>query len=159
MLMDIFQGSFKDSTEGTKDYRYFASFYLIIRVVVYLAFSMFGYSQLLALPVAVLFGTFLFISYCRPYKIPLFNVLDSIFIILVITVSLVGFSSQLNGNGRGSISETAKIFPYVSVTILVLYLPCLILYTVYSRSVRLQAITQQIKTLFSRHSGRPLLQY
>ena len=158
--MDIFQGSFKDGTKGTKDYRYFASLYLIVRVAVYLAFSVFGYSKLSIIPLVVLLLTVLLISYCRPYKAQLYNTVDSIFITLSTAAAVLTFSTWINVYKDGRIVlEPNNIFVYILLLLLLAYLPCLIVYTVYSRSVRLQSFTQQIKTLFSRHSTRPLLQY
>ena len=157
MLMDIFQGSFKDGTEGTKDYRYFASLYLMIRVAVYLALSTVGYSRLLIFAVIVIMLTVQLISYCRPYKA---QILDSIFTIVCIAEIVLQFSTWISIYKDGHIIlKPNRILSNILAAIILAYLPCLILYTVYSRSVRLQAFTQQIKTLFSRHSTRPLLQH
>ena len=38
-FMDVFQGPFKDGTNGTKDYRYFSGFLLLLSLVLSLTFS------------------------------------------------------------------------------------------------------------------------
>ena len=151
VFMDIFQGSFKDGTEGTKDYRYFASFYLLIRVGSYFAFSIFGYSRLVAIPLIILLLTILFISYSHPYKTYFYNILDSIFIALVIAGIIIEFTIKPYEHGAGFIFHPSSIVVAILAGIILMYLPCLILYTVYIRLLSQRAITQKIKALFLKY--------
>ena len=36
IFADVFQGCYKNRTDGTNDYRYFAAFYLILRIIILL---------------------------------------------------------------------------------------------------------------------------
>lgn len=68
IIMDIFQGSYKNGTDGTKDYRYFAAGNLILMTAVY--FSLIG--QMLFLKYWATFGIILLFlaifSICKPFK-------------------------------------------------------------------------------------------
>lgn len=72
---DKFQGCYKDGTSNTRDYRYIAGVYLLIRLLYHLhvvynnKYSIF-LTQIIPLLSAVIFGVF------RPYKNDLYNRLD-----------------------------------------------------------------------------------
>ena len=94
-LMDTFQGSFKDGTNGTRDCRYFAATYLMTRVLLYLSLGIsivtFNNSTInsVFLAVVVLLAMF------QPYKESLYNRLD---ICLVVTLMVVISSEWLFQN-------------------------------------------------------------
>ena len=84
IFMDTFQGSYKNGTNGTKDYRYFAAGNLVLMIAVY--FSLI--SQMLFmkywatfLVVAVFTGIF---SICRPFKQARYNNLHITWLLLVL---------------------------------------------------------------------------
>ena len=74
---DVFQGCYKNGTNGTWDYRYFAGLNLFFRIVLLLAFILptpFMWTILLPFPVVVS----LLFAHFRPYKNDYFNIIDSI---------------------------------------------------------------------------------
>ena len=75
IFMDAFQGYYKNGTEGTRDYRYFAGIYLLFR---FLAIFNFLRSLLASHYSNVVFLVSFSLSFalCRPYKNSLFNVVD-----------------------------------------------------------------------------------
>ena len=83
---DAFNGYYKDGTTGTWDYRYFAGFYLIGRIL-YLSNTVQEtvilnlYAVLINVSRTV--GILLFV-FCRPYKKNLFNILDSLLLLIVL---------------------------------------------------------------------------
>ena len=81
--MDAFQGSFKNGTDGTRDCRYFAALYLILRVAVYL--SLVGYMLFLKywytmLVILVFLGVF---TIYRPFKQEKHNRLHTVWLLLL----------------------------------------------------------------------------
>ena len=84
IFMDTFQGSYKDGTNGTKDYRYFAAGYFILRVAVYVSLI----SQMLFLKYWVTFVVILaFIgafTICRPFKQDKHNTIHIMWLLLLI---------------------------------------------------------------------------
>ena len=94
-LMDTFQGSFKDGTNGTRDCRYFAAVYLMTRVLLYLSLGIsivtFNNSTINSVFLAVVVLLALF----QPYKESLYDRLD---ICLVVTLMVVISSEWLFQN-------------------------------------------------------------
>ena len=80
VFADAFNGCYKDGTNGTWDYRYFAGFYLLLRIF-YLFYNQLVLSNLITICDTVAILLFVF---CRPYKKNLFNILDSFFFLIVL---------------------------------------------------------------------------
>ena len=150
MFMNIFQGCFKDGTEGTKDCRYFAAFYLMIRVIFFCELAVLGYSQMYVCTISLLLMSILFFLYF-PHKSPLFNKVDVIFIVLLVVFEMTelhvkSFDLPLVQNVEG-------VF-YLIPIVLLMYPVCLVLYISYKKSRRFQAIILHVKMFFSRHLSR-----
>ena len=79
---DAFNGCYKDGTNGTWDYRYFAGFYLLLRII-----YLFDDIMKMVLPnlnnVCIAVTIMLFV-FSRPYKKNIFNILDSFFFLFVL---------------------------------------------------------------------------
>ena len=133
---DVFQGCYKNGTNGTRDYRYFAGLYLLFRIVLLAAFiSSNLYMWLILIPfsaaVSLLFSLF------RPYKNNYFNIIDcSAFALLTLTMFLLMFEI------------TAKPFPiqlpYVLMLIPSLHFILLILYKILIRVPLFQTCCRRI---------------
>ena len=104
---DAFNGCYKDGTNGTWDYRYFAGFYLLFRIINLIRYT--GNQQIVSWTAIAL----LLFAPCRPYKKNLFNILDSISILLYL-LKVLGF----------------HIFGTVGAVILVLYFIVYVLSTI-----------------------------
>lgn len=80
-FVEIFQGCFKDGTENTRDYRWFAIFYFALRFAMFVT-HMIGYGgrpkTSFLLPAIVLLGASLTILLLRPYKRNLYNSVDGV---------------------------------------------------------------------------------
>ena len=78
IFMDAFQGCYKNGTDGTRDYRYFAGLYLVLR---FLLVSGVLHINLSGNENAILCLTIFSFSFalCRPYKNNCFNVVDCLF--------------------------------------------------------------------------------
>ncbi len=74
--MDCFQGCYKNGTENTRDYRYFAGIYLLIRLayqisaVMEISYGNVNFFVLVPYLASLLFGIF------RPYRISFYSRLD-----------------------------------------------------------------------------------
>ena len=89
-FMDIFQGSFKDGTNGTRDCRYFAAIYLMTRLLLYLSLGISIVTFNTSMISGVLLVVIVLLALFQPYKESLYNRLD---ICLVVTLT-VGVSSE-----------------------------------------------------------------
>ena len=88
-LGDIFTGPYKDGSKNTHDYRYFAGFYLLLRIIVLcLYFNSENTSHILFFQIA-LFATFGgTIMIFRPYKRNIHNFFDLIFMLFLASLSI-----------------------------------------------------------------------
>ena len=78
IFMDAFQGCYKNGTDGTRDYRYFAGLYLVFRFLAFselLSFTLDSYLNFVFF--VVIFS--LSFALCCPYKNSGFNVVDCLF--------------------------------------------------------------------------------
>ena len=82
-FVETFQGCYKDGTNGTRDYRYFAGFYFTLRVIV--AILTFGKFQLLWSSLLYWFTALLF-ALVQPYKRTIYNVIDAVIFGLMGTI-------------------------------------------------------------------------
>ena len=122
---DAFQGCYKNGTNGTHDYRYFAGLYLLFRIVLLAAFiTQSSHMWLILIPFPVVVS--LLFAYFRPYKNNFFNIIDCLgFALLALTIYFIVYEIRI------------KPFPvqilYVMWLIPFLYFISFILYTIFSR--------------------------
>ena len=93
---DAFQGCYKNGTNGTRDYRYFAGLYLFFRIVLLAALiSPMAYMWLILVLFPVVFS--LLFSVFRPYKINFFNIIDCLaFAIITLTNFLIVYATRVS---------------------------------------------------------------
>ena len=148
IFMDTFQGCYKDGTNGTRDCRFFAAVYLIIRMAVHLSlvFTLDMYNNAV---IITLFGiVILLLSGFQPYKKQFYNVLDTFFL-----VSAVSFMSSawIMQNFKTKLIESAERVILLSLApIPVVYPLCVVLYYVWKKSRRLQSAIEWIRAFFSK---------
>ena len=93
---DTFQGGYKNGTNGTWDYRYFAGLYLLFRIVLLVAFIFsLNYQWLILIPLPIFVS--LMFAYFRPYKNNYFNIIDGLaFVLLALTIFLIMYATRAN---------------------------------------------------------------
>ena len=123
-LANITQGSFKNGTSpGTRDYRWFAGLYLILRLIlIYFITQPYNLFILLSLctPMAML------VIVLRPYKEDRYNKLDAIFWLLPVFI----ISSHMYILARYGPDHWNGVL-YAAVSVPLIYLVCLILWRVF----------------------------
>ena len=94
-FIEIFNGHFKDGTNGTRDYRFFAGLYFILRIIV-LIMSFTGPQFYIAIS-AILYSLIaLLLILMQPYKKQIYNVVDAlIFILMSIIYSVIVIQTVL----------------------------------------------------------------
>ena len=123
---DAFQGCYKNGTNGTRDYRYFAGLYLLFRITILVAFiapTVYMWLMIILIPavVSLLFALF------RPYKKNWLNYIDSLGIgLLGLTTFLIMYAFQTR-----QVLISAVL--YVTLSIPLLYFVLFILYKTLSQ--------------------------
>ena len=115
ILMDSFQGCYKDGANGTRDCRYFAGLYLWLRIVLLGIFALTRttfYYPLAAVAVAIFGISFTFF---QPYKLAAHNAIGTILNFFLV----IGYSSAMAGVIAGA-QTVLQSFQYTSVVMIIL---------------------------------------
>ena len=125
-FVEAFQGHYRDGTDGGRDYRFFASIYILLRI---LAFSIRNLSFLVTnvtnLISCILVG-FIYAT-VRPYKQNIFNIIDGFFLVntgFLYLFTILAFLLTQVGNGISFIKiliPVLFVLPLVYITILGIY--------------------------------------
>ena len=124
---DAFQGCYKNGTNGTRDYRYFAGLYLLFRAVLLVGFiSLNKYMTLWLVIVLIPVVVSLLFAHFRPYKNDYFNIINSLdFAIFALSTFMIMYSVYI------------KYIPiqllYLTLLLPLLYFISFILYKIFSR--------------------------
>ena len=141
-FMDIFQGSFKDGTNGTRDCRYFAAVYLIARVVLYLSVGISIVTFNTSMVSSVLLFLIVLLALFQPYKESLYNKLN---ICLVATLMMFFFSAMNFHLYVTWLERSVDTYLLVLVSpIPLLYPLCLLSYHVWKNAERFQTTITRV---------------
>ena len=99
IFIDAFQGYYKDGTNGTRDCRYFAAAFLIVRVLPFIIFAVspgalfYGAAQFVLITLAMLIATL------QPYKpqFAIYNAVDSVLVLLITLVCATAVCISIAG--------------------------------------------------------------
>ena len=141
-FVEAFQGCYKDGTNGTRDCRYFAGLYFILRIAVVLFFS--------AVPLYAIIGsallywcTALLFTLVQPYKVHLYNVVDAVIFALMGTIYILIMSIMFKIEVNGHSSTSLLILIDVLYSLPLLYF---VLFTVYWMFNRKTSCIRKLKS-------------
>lgn len=109
IFMDSFQGSLRDRTDGTIDRRYFASSYLIARVLLILLASVIISRYFFPVASVVMMVFAMAVGLIRPYKKSHHNTFE-----LIMLVNLAAFFAS---NGAVTVAQFAAVDGYVMLSV------------------------------------------
>ena len=86
IFIDAFQGYYKNGTNGTRDCRYFAGVYLLVRLILCILFAVTRNAVFYGIAGLVLMGVAMLIAIIQPYKAEFstYNAVDSVFILTLV---------------------------------------------------------------------------
>ena len=153
-FMDIFQGGYKDGTNGTRDCRYFAAVYLMARIapLVFFTFTLSAVYFIFSITFFILLA--MSVGILRPYKSNAYNIID---LILVLVPAFAYMAIIFSDTAYAQVyflksNSVALVLGGVALAVPVLYLTGVVLYRliiiVYWRSMRAQPIQ---KSLYHTH--------
>ena len=140
-FVETFQGCYKDGTNGTRDCRYFAGLYFILRITVVLSFA--------TVPLAIIgsallyWCTALLFALVQPYKVHLYNVVDAVIFALMGTIFILITLIVINIQDTGHTSTSLLILIDVLYSLPLLYF---VLFTVCWLINRKTSCIQKIKS-------------
>ena len=87
ICLDSYQGYYKDGTQGTRDYRWFSSLYLFVRIALFLVYSFVKNSFFYPFAAFLLLIVVALIVICQPFK-PQFRMYNTIHALLFLNLSM-----------------------------------------------------------------------
>ena len=150
-FMDSFQGCYKDGTNGTRDCRYFAVIYLIVRVAVYLLL-VYSFAANNCYLICILVVLMLLLCGFHPYKEWLYNQLDMFLLGCIVMIMSSSLILQAHNTEYGATQD--NVVGAIFIPISLVYSLCLVLYCIWRRSRRVRSATEKIRACFSRPSYR-----
>ena len=150
-FIEVFQGCFKDGTDGGRDCRYFAALYLLIRVLAYLSLGLLIIYSTVIFIVLLFVTVILLISTFRPYKRSSINIIEIVFLsqIMIVSVGLFRYSKNIY-----FVQVIEHILLILMLLFDIVYLICVTLWLIKKRSIRLQAAVQRIQYFFTSSQSR-----
>ena len=147
-FMDSFLGNYKDGTEpGTRDCRWFASFFFITRIFLFLAYTIIDIRLCIVVGLIILIIHIALLVIFQPYKQAVAH-LNAINIISVLFVTLF-FTIFIGGSISSITASSLKNFFFVLVNILAvvpqLYIVITILYWIYTHRLFCLGVMQRLK--------------
>ena len=128
-FVETFQVCYKDGTNGTRDCRYFAGLYFILRVVIIVFTTI--YSNLVNESVLVCGFIALLFALVRPYKKHIYNVIDAVMFGLMATIFFfISWNldySLSHGHLSTPLLVTTKVMYWLPLLYLVLFTVCWVL--------------------------------
>ena len=125
-FIEIFQGCFKDGTNGTHDYRYFAGLYFVLRVVLLLIYALSFKTYIFICSIAYTIMS-LAVALLQPYKKQFYNVVDAVMFALtgVIYTIILFQTAYLLATGYSNtflivLTDLLTILPLVYLFLLII---------------------------------------
>ena len=127
LFLDSFQGCFKDGTNGTRDYRYFAGVYFLLRTILFTTYAYTGiWLQQYAVQQLVCTVAILLITIIRPYKKEFYNNLDATILGILALVNALSMYNIYYTSQGFSLSSWAFALQYTLIYCPLIYLICYI---------------------------------
>ena len=149
IFMDVFQGNFKDGTNGSRDYRFFSGIFFLMQFILAAIFFIVNsiYSILLFGTVITMLG--LSVGILHPQRTRVHYVLDCTVLTLLslLFFSLTGF---FLGPHNSIASQISRYFGFLSLLLPLIYITCLVCYW----TVAKKRMPQRLSSFLARKARR-----
>ena len=143
-FMDVFQGSYKDGTNGTRDCRWFAALYLMLRIAHLVVYAITPSHFAICLVTLLGFVPVLLTAFFHPHKSPSHNVTDVFLLILLISCGISILSIDLANYEAHLSSKTSNILPIILSSIPLLYFIAISFYKLFAHKSFVQKAHQKL---------------
>ena len=156
---DVFQGCYKNGTNKTRDCRYFAGLYLLLRIVTCIGNKTTFFLGSLApwiIPSVIFLITALLFANVRPYRSDIFNTMDSLWFSLAVIFCII--QTIITAKGVES-SNTYQIIAQMILVIPLIYIVSYLIYVVIIRRfLKRRRKMNTAETSFSRDLSYRMMQ-
>ena len=124
IFADSFQGCYKDGTNGTRDCRYFAGVYLLVRIIMQIILLSSGSIIAYFWESVTVFVFSILIAVAQPYKseYSAYNTIDIVLTLLLAVLLMTSFALGSN-NAATSVNSSVKKTAFVGLSLLISLLP------------------------------------
>ncbi len=130
-FVEAFQGCYKDGTNGTRDYRYFAGLYFFLRIIVLLLFSIAVPYIAVAVSALLYWWIALLFALVQPYKVYLYNVVDAVIFAILgtiyILITFIFITALLTGHSSTFLLILTDVLYALPLLYFVLFSACWLL--------------------------------
>ena len=162
IFIDAFQGCYKNGTNGTRDCRYFAGVYLLMRLLLCILFALTRSGVYYSVALFVFIGVAMLLAIVQPYKAEFstYNAVDSVFILTLATWYGTAVFYSIAVVKAHDLVVTSVIALFLVGTLPLLYLIVIFLRWIFSRwgigRIVVKSIKRQIRRVCRRENGTGL---
>ena len=145
IFMDAFHGCYKDGTNGTKDCRWYAAVYLLVRITFFIVTAIALSDLWLPFVTFVLLIMLILITAFRPYKSPTFNTVEAILFLATLFILVSGMAHVITYTESHQFQKMLDIIGGIFAFVPLMYVVGVLLYRLLSHRHCAQAY-QKVKT-------------
>ena len=129
MFMDTFQGCYRDGTDGSRDCRFFAGIYFLLRTVLFTLYAYTGmwFRQYVVQQLVCTVGILLF-SVIRPYKNNFYNNLDAVILGILAAINALSIYSSFQTAMNLPLSPSVFAVQYILIFLPLVYISAYIIW-------------------------------
>ncbi len=131
VFLDTFQGCFKDGTNGTRDCRYFAGLYFLLRTIIFTSFIYTGiwFQQYVVQQLVCTIGILLF-AVIRPYKKDFYNNVDATILGILALINVLSMYNIFYAAMDIPLTSWAFALQYLLIFCPLFYMICYVIYRI-----------------------------
>ena len=138
ILMDAFQGCYKNGVDGTKDCRYLSAVYLLVRILLFVITAILLNFPLVTIYclTGVLFTIFaILIAVVQPYRSSIYSVIDIVLLLVIALICFFAMGHILTYGEYKHFHRLSSGLVVISGFIPLLYVTVLVLYRLFGKKV------------------------
>ena len=152
IFVDTFQGCYKDGTNGSRDCRYFAAVYLLLRFMLFILFAVTLSAVFYAVAILALLSVSMLLVIVQPYKVEFaaYNVVDSVLILTLTMWCGAAVFFNIAGVKAQRLLKTSLIVSFLLAALPLTYLAVVFLRWTCSHSRVGQRLVHSVKSQIGR---------
>ena len=143
-FMDVFQGSYKDGTNGTRDCRWFAALYLMLRIILLVVYASIPTTFAICPVILLVFVPVFLTAIFHPHKSPPHNAIDIFLLLTLISSGISVISIDLANYKAVRSQRTSNVLTIIFLSIPLLYYVVISFYKLFFRKSFVQKVRQKL---------------
>ena len=143
-FMDVFQGSYKNGTNGTRDCRWFAALYLMLRITFFVVYASIPTQFAICPAILISFVPVFLTAIFHPHKSPSHNATDIFLLLVLISSGISIMSIDLANYKAVSSQRTARVLTIILLSIPLLYFILILFYKLFAHKRFVHKVRQKL---------------